>query len=109
MESLEEVLNRLEQTSDITTVDWSNGNGYGDGDGAGKACGSVAQNGYGIGFKELTAEGLLGVAEYNGEHVYHINEHPLMLSKDKKQVFEIQPDMSPKLVESVRLEEIMNQ
>ena len=108
MESLEEVLNRLEQASDTTIVDWSNGNGYGDGDGAGKACGSIAQNGYGIGFKELITEGLVGIAEYNREHVYHINEHPLVLSKDKKHVFEIQPDMSLKLIDNIRLEEIIN-
>ena len=63
---------------------------------------------YGIGFKELTTEGLAGIAEYNGEHVYHINGHPLVLSKDKKHVFEIQPDMSLKLIDNIRLEEIIN-
>lgn len=108
MESLESTLKSASQVSEYPPIEWSNGTGYGDGYGGGQACGSVVQIGFGVGFKELRAEGFAGLKEYNGKHVYHVNDHPLVLSDDKKEVFEIQNDMTLLLLTEAQLKETLN-
>lgn len=66
---------------EVQLPDWSNGTGYGDGYGEGEACGGIVQKGCGVGFSEDLTDALEYLEMFNGEPVYHIAGHPIIIYK----------------------------